>query len=116
MLAGTPDHAVDAPVPESPLCDEQEFAADVADMVADEAPRLFAVVEEYGERVDARIAAWGMSFDEQAIAVDVDDRFTMFLQSPKGALRLFREPQVTPRLVWVDPEAVSAQDDSPPDS
>lgn len=42
----------------TPLCDEPEFAALVADLVADEAPRLFAVVQEEVPRIDGRIAAY----------------------------------------------------------
>jgi hypothetical protein len=35
-------------------------------MVAEDVPRLFAVIREYGDRVDARIAAWGMAFADHA--------------------------------------------------
>lgn len=42
----------------TPLCDEPMFASIVESTVADESPRLFAIVQEYGERVDCRIAAW----------------------------------------------------------
>jgi hypothetical protein len=48
------DHPLDAAVPDpsglTPLCDEPQFAAILDSMVADEAPWLFAVVQEYGER------------------------------------------------------------------
>ena len=43
----------------APLCDEAEFNELVDELVADEAPRLFAVMQVYGEQVDGRIAAWG---------------------------------------------------------
>lgn len=36
----------------TPLCDEAEFAQEIAELVAEQAPRLFAVVQEYGERAD----------------------------------------------------------------
>lgn len=49
-----------------PICDEAEFAQEIAELVAAEAPRLFAVVQEYGERVDGRIAAWGLAFEDHA--------------------------------------------------
>ena len=42
----------------APLCHEAEFAQEINELVADEAPRLFAVVQEYGERADGRVAAW----------------------------------------------------------
>jgi hypothetical protein len=54
------------PLCEEPLCDEEEFAAGLEELVADFAPRLFALVEETGERVDGRIVAWGMAFDDRA--------------------------------------------------
>lgn len=47
----------EAPLREEPLCAEPEFAALVEGMVADLAPRLFALVEERGERVDGRVFA-----------------------------------------------------------
>ncbi|MCA1671371.1 MAG: hypothetical protein LC799_03935 [Actinobacteria bacterium] len=48
--SGRPGHA--------PLCGEAEFTELVGELVADEAPRLFAVVQEYGTRVDGRIVVW----------------------------------------------------------
>jgi hypothetical protein len=58
-------------------------------MVADEAPRLFAVVQEYGERVDGQIAAWGMAFADHAEVVSVKRGMRMSLQAPEKALRMF---------------------------
>ncbi|PKW15005.1 hypothetical protein [Saccharopolyspora spinosa] len=40
----------------------EQFAVVAEDLVADAASSLFAVLQEYGERVDVRIAAWGMAF------------------------------------------------------
>lgn len=40
--------------------------------MADEVPRLFAVVQEYGKRVDGRIAAWGLAFEDCAEVVRLD--------------------------------------------
>lgn len=51
------------------MCGEEEFARLMSEMVAAEAPRLFALVQEYGDRVDGRIAAWGMAFDDGAEVV-----------------------------------------------
>jgi hypothetical protein len=75
-------------------------------MVADEAPRLFAVVQEYGERVDARIAAWGMAFEDHA---DLTGGGTwMSTRSPETAVRRFtRGSDVHARLIWVDPAAAT---------
>lgn len=86
----------------TPLGDEQEFADLLAEMVADEAPRIFAVVQEYGTRADGVIAAWGMAFEDHAEVVGVDGGLRMSLRAPERALRGFRRPHITPRLVWVD--------------
>lgn len=91
---------------EGPLCDEAEFDDLVREMVDTFAPRLFAVVQEYGERVDARIAAWGMAFDEEdgVEVISVDDGLRMSVRSPDRALVGFaRQPEVSARVVWVDP-------------
>lgn len=83
-----------------PLC-EAEFAEMVDEMIAGEAPRVFAVVQEYGERVDARIAAWGLAFDDRAKIVDLDGAF-MSLRNPERATQLFgRGDQIHARLVWL---------------
>ncbi len=88
----------------APLCDEEEFAQEIAELVADEAPRLFAVVQEYGERVDGRIAAWGLAFAAYAEVVRLDSVGRLSLRSPERAVRLFsRSPHITARIVWVNP-------------
>jgi len=104
------DHAsaaVDSAV-SAPLCDEAEFAELAAELVADEAPRLFAVVQEYGERVDGRIAAWGMAFEDCAEVVGVDHGPRLSLGSPERAARAFNHrPHITARVVWVIPDAAA---------
>lgn len=91
------------PSNEPPLCDEAEFADLIREMVEDEAPRLFAIVQEYGERVDAHVAGWGMWFGDRAVAVDSDGG-TMIMRSMESALRLFRgDPHIRPRLCWAAP-------------
>jgi hypothetical protein len=88
----------------TPLCGEAEFNQ----MVADEAPRLFAVVQEYGERVDGRIAAWGMAFEDHTEVVSVDNGTSITLRSPERAARGFsRRPNITARVVWVNPDAAT---------
>jgi hypothetical protein len=97
----------------TPLCDEAEFAQEIAELVADEAPRLFAVVQEYGERADGWIAAWGMAFENCAKVVGVDRGLHLNLRSPERAVRAFSHgPHITARLVWINPvdgEAPSGQ-------
>jgi hypothetical protein len=38
------------------------FTSEIITMVAEEAPHLFALVEEIKDHVDAEIIAWGMAF------------------------------------------------------
>lgn len=88
----------------APLCGETEFAEEMGMLVTEEAPRLFAVVQEYGIRVDGRIAAWGMAFEDHAEVVGVDGGLRMNLGSPERAPRLFsRCPTITASVVWVKP-------------
>jgi hypothetical protein len=103
----TPAHPLDRlvvdPTGRPPMCDEEMFVSILDEMVADEAPRMFAIVQEYGERVDARIAGWGMSFDDRAVAFDTEGTI-MKLQAAENALRGFGfGSHIRPRLVWVDP-------------
>jgi hypothetical protein len=111
MLAEANQHPLDALVPDPsgrpPLCDETEFATILEGMVADNAPRVFAVVQEYGDRVDARIAGWGMAFDDH---VDVVGGGATHLgsPSPEDVVRRFRfGTRITSRLVWVNPDAAT---------
>ncbi|MFN2495064.1 MAG: hypothetical protein ABR608_04015 [Pseudonocardiaceae bacterium] len=98
--------AVD-PATLAPLCDEAEFLHEVGELVADEAPRLFAVVQEYRTRVDGRIAAWGMAFEDHAEVIGVDGGPIISLSSPEHATHLFsRRPAVTANVVWVTPGSV----------
>lgn len=100
----TDQRATVGPATLAPLCDEVEFGELVGELVADEAPRLFAVVQEYGARVDARIAAWGMAFEDHAEVVGVEGGPCMSLGSPERATRLFsRRPDITASVVWATP-------------
>jgi hypothetical protein len=40
------------------------FDEEIRSLVTDTAPRVFAVVQVYGEREDGRVAAWGFAHDE----------------------------------------------------
>lgn len=104
MPSDPPKHLLDTsdvdPSYLPPLCDETEFAELIDEMVTEEAPRLFAIVQEYGERVDAHVAVWGMCFADRAVAFDTDGR-TLIMRSAESAMRLFRaDPFHTPRLCW----------------
>ncbi|HEX7662687.1 MAG TPA: hypothetical protein VF444_24745 [Pseudonocardiaceae bacterium] len=100
--------AIPDPSGREPMCDEPTFAAILEGMVADEAPRLFAVVQEYGERVDARIAGWGMAFEDHAEVISVEGGIQANLDEPEGALSLFnRGSRIHARLVWFNPDAAT---------
>ncbi len=89
---------------------EEEFAQEVAELVADEAPRVFALVEEHGERVDGRVIAWGMAFDDHAEAVSVGRGLRGSFPSAERAHRAFsRRAKI--RLVWADAETAPRSDD-----
>ncbi|MGH3929016.1 MAG: hypothetical protein ACRDTF_03455 [Pseudonocardiaceae bacterium] len=109
-------HPLDALVPDptgmAPLCDEEEFAALAQNLVAAEAPRLFAVLQEYGERVDGQIAAWGMAFEDHAEVLSIDHRRRMSLAAPHDALHHFVwSSDIRARLVWFNPDAATPADD-----
>ena len=91
---------------DQPLYDRAEFDEEMAAMAAEEAPRLFAVVQEQGEREDGWIAAWGMAFDDHVEVVD--DGGLISFGSAERVRWLFGLRQgVTAHLVWVGPAAVS---------
>lgn len=105
-------HPLDAFVPDSagmpPLCGEEEFTGLLENMVADEAPRLFAIVQEYGQRVDGAIAAWGMAFTDHTEIISVDGHRHLHLQAPQNASRHFHfGTHVRARLVWFSPDAAT---------
>lgn len=90
------------------MSDEPGFAAIMESIVADEAPRLFAIVQEYGERVDGRIAGWGMAFDDHAEVASLDRAIRGSLHVPEDALRLFNfGSHIHARLVWFNPDAAT---------
>ncbi|MGW1682051.1 hypothetical protein [Saccharopolyspora sp. NPDC002376] len=105
-------HPLDALVPDPtgmrPLCDEVRFGAILECIVADEAPRLFAIVQEYGERVDGRIAAWGLAFADHAEVIAVGGGLRMSMAAPESALRGFTfGSRIRARLVWFNPDAAT---------
>lgn len=66
-----------------PLCDETEFAELIDQMVAENAPRVFAVVQELGDRVDGWIAAWGMAFEDRVEVIGSDGSLRMTCRLPR---------------------------------
>ncbi len=89
-------------VDEEPLCSEEEFAEEVRDLVAADAPQVFALVEEYGERLDGCVVAWGMVFDDHVDVLSVNSGRRARLPSVELAHRAFSEHRKI-RLVWTSP-------------
>ncbi len=82
--------------------DESVFAELIEDMVVKSAPRAFAVVQVYGERLDARIAAWGLAREGQAEIFGVDGGLRMCVRSPERACWMFgNAADISTRLVWL---------------
>ncbi|MBP2330792.1 hypothetical protein JOF56_011177 [Kibdelosporangium banguiense] len=87
-----------------PQADDTDFTTLVAEMVADQAPRVFAIVLEYGEQIDAQIIGRGMALDESAYVTTVDGKNQYLLAEPENALKyLPSHPDTTPHLVWAAP-------------
>jgi hypothetical protein len=79
---------------------EDEYRREVADLVADETPAMFAVVEDRDDRSDGRIAAWVLEFPGWAEAIGTDDGLRIRARSAdRVRARFGRQPGVTARLV-----------------
>ncbi|KWT57106.1 hypothetical protein ADL21_36440 [Streptomyces albus subsp. albus] len=91
--------------PPPPLPDPPEgFAQEIQDLVDASAPRLFAVVEEYGVGGlrDARVAAWGLAYEDgRADVAAVGCGFRMSVTAPERAARFASlRPGVVGSVVW----------------
>lgn len=81
---------------------EATFTDLIDDIVAESAPRAFAVVQVYGDRRDARIAAWGLAWEEQVEIVGVGGGARMCFRSLERACWILsRADDVSARLVWL---------------
>ncbi|MFJ2557899.1 MULTISPECIES: hypothetical protein [unclassified Streptomyces] len=85
-----------------------EFLALTEELVADTAPRLFAVVQTYEpegtgpEDADAWVAAWGMAFEEHAEIVSASGGIRMSVRSLDRAVGRFgRGDDISAWVVWV---------------
>lgn len=93
------------------LCTEPDFAALLERFVADVAPRLFALVEEAGERLDARIIAWGMEFADRAELVWVGRAIRGSFSCADRAREVFSfSHRGTLHLIWFNTAAATHRD------
>jgi hypothetical protein len=86
---------------------DEAFVRFLSGVARDEAPRLFAIVEEHGEREDARVAGYGLAFADRADVNSVEGDFHLNSQSAETALRVFDistgdEGVRRLHLVWLD--------------
>jgi len=94
-----------APAPLTLLRDRESYERQVNRMVDELAPRMFAVVQDYGDQEDSRIAAWGLAFEDYAEIVSVDGDLRVSTDSMERAVNSFSQPpDVTARVVWGAPE------------
>lgn len=78
---------------------EPEFAKLVQEEADGSPPRVFALVEEHGERMDCEIYAWGLEFERRATVFDPDGTLWAKCASADGAHALFSRIRKV-RLVW----------------
>lgn len=106
-----PETIIDS-TPTSPGANEHDFTRDVREMVAEHAPRRFALVLEYGDKFDAEVYAWGIALDVAAYMTTVDGKNQYSMASAEGAVKYApRRPNVTPHLVWVDADTEADPDE-----
>jgi hypothetical protein len=86
-----------------PSMSEQTYAAIMDELVHESAPSRFAVVQDYGTRVDGRVAAYGIATTEGATVID-DGGVLSLRDADSSALIYARPPHVTARVVWIDAE------------
>lgn len=86
---------------------EAEFAELATGLVTDEAPRLFALLEEVGDREDGWIVAWGMEFPGHAHLVGVNGLTNHLVVGSAERARRLLSRRANIRLIWVGPEPES---------
>jgi hypothetical protein len=94
------------------------FALQMRELAHENAPRLFAIVEEYGEQRDVRVAGYGLAHDDHADVNSVEGDFTLHSQSAEHARSLF---EISSRsagvrrthVVWLDGTRVSVASAKP---
>jgi hypothetical protein len=65
------------------------FTALLHEVAQEGAPRLFAIVEEYGNAEDARVAGYGLAYADRAEVDAVEGGFRLSSESAESARTLF---------------------------
>ncbi|MEU4740668.1 hypothetical protein AB0G02_09385 [Actinosynnema sp. NPDC023658] len=91
------------------------FGDHMLDIAREEAPRTFAIVEEWGDQHAVRVAGYGLAFDDRVDVNSVEGDFRLSSQSPESALAMFGVSTGLAdikqlHLVWLD----GALSDVPP--
>ena len=92
---------------------DQEFTALLHEAAHEEAPRVFALVEEYGEREEVRVAGYGLAYADRAESNSVEGDFRLNSECPDSARALYEASGRDVRrvhLVWL---STRAPDDQP---
>ena len=75
------------------------------EIVHENAPRRFAVVQDWGENMDGRVAAWGLAFPEEIQIIDDAFNVHEVVSSVERAIRRYtRPPYLKAWVHWIDPE------------
>ncbi|WDZ84439.1 hypothetical protein [Micromonospora cathayae] len=80
----------------------EEFHQMLVDLVTEYAPRRFAICEEYGDRVDGAVFAWGMAFPDGVLLCGDGHAYTGRFPSADSAVRVFGRVGRRLRLIWLD--------------
>ncbi|MEV0681172.1 hypothetical protein AB0I60_32110 [Actinosynnema sp. NPDC050436] len=85
------------------LFDDPEVVIEVQKFVDEQAPRVFAVMQETLEPLaDLQLVAWGITTKDGVEVSSVHGGMHMSLQSVESTLFFFRVGgQATPRIFWV---------------
>jgi len=91
---------------------EEVFTVLLHEVAREGAPRLFAVVEEYGQGEDVRVAGYGLAYDDRAELNSVAGDFRLSSESAESARTLYEISQGSAgvrraHVVWLD-EAATA--------
>jgi hypothetical protein len=95
----------------------EEFTVLMHELAAAEAPRLFAIVEECGEAEDARVAGYGLAYEDRAEVDSVQGGFHLSSQSADSARMLFEISSWSAgmrqvHLVWLHPGDSAVRSDA----
>jgi hypothetical protein len=84
------------------------------EMAREEAPRLFALVEEYGCGEDVRVAGYGLAYEDRADVNSVEGDLQLHAQSAESVRTLFEASSRSAgvrrvHVVWLGEAAATAQ-------